>query len=58
VIDVTLHGVLLHVTVENATIQQTLEDALASAGITVGQVETVLPSLEDVFVSLVAREAA
>jgi ABC-2 type transport system ATP-binding protein len=56
VIDVTLHGVLLHVTVENATIQQTLEDALASAGITVGQVETVLPSLEDVFVSLVAAE--
>ncbi|PKO24016.1 MAG: multidrug ABC transporter ATP-binding protein [Chloroflexi bacterium HGW-Chloroflexi-1] len=57
VIDVALHGVLLHVTVENETIQQTLEDALASAGITVGQVETVLPSLEDVFVSLVAAES-
>jgi len=57
VIDVGLHGVLLHVTVENIAVQQTLEDALASANITVRQVETVLPSLEDVFVSLVAAES-
>jgi ABC-2 type transport system ATP-binding protein len=57
VIDVGLHGVLLHVTVENIAVRQTLEDALASANITVRQVETVLPSLEDVFVSLVAAES-
>ena len=57
VIDVALHGVLLHVTVENESVQQTLEDAFASAGITVRRMEPVLPSLEDVFVSLVEAES-
>lgn len=57
VIDVALHGILLHVTVENESVKQTLEDAFASAGIPVRRMEPVLPSLEDVFVSLVEAES-
>lgn len=57
VIEVALHGVLLHVTVEKETHQQTLKDTLASAGITVRRMEPVPPSLEDVFISLVEAES-
>ena len=57
VIDAALHGVLLHVTVENEAVQQTLKDALVGAGIAARRMEPVLPSLEDVFVSLVEAES-
>lgn len=54
--DVALHGVLLHVVVNAEKEKRGLEKALQSNGIAVKRMERVLPSLEDVFVSLVEDE--
>jgi len=54
--DVALHGVLLHVLVSAEKEKRGLEKALQSNGIAVKRIERVLPSLEDVFVSLVEDE--
>ncbi len=54
--DVALHGVLLHVVVSAEKEKRELEKALQSNGIAMKRIERVLPSLEDVFVSLVEDE--
>lgn len=56
VTDAALHGVLLHVTVEDTQLKEPLIDALTRDGINVLRVESVQPSLEDVFVSLVEAQ--
>ncbi len=54
--DVAAHGVLLHVLVSAEKEKRGLEKVLHSNGIAVKRIERVLPSLEDVFVSLVEDE--
>lgn len=53
VIDSAIHGVRLHVTLEDEDQVSHLSRALQSAGIEVDEVETILPSLEDVFINMV-----
>jgi len=54
--EVTAHGVLLHIAVEDESAQIRVAEALAAAQITVHRIEHVLPSLEDVFISTVDAE--
>jgi len=55
--DVALFGALLHVTVLNAqTAVPKIESALNRENIRMLRVERIEPALEDVFVSLIARE--
>ncbi|HNT24997.1 MAG TPA: ABC transporter ATP-binding protein [Anaerolineales bacterium] len=54
--DVAVHGVLLHARVESEKQKTALEKALNSNNIAVERIERVLPSLEDVFVSLIETE--
>jgi ABC-2 type transport system ATP-binding protein len=54
--DVATHGVLLHVQVASEKQRTELEQTLHSNGIVVERIERVLPSLEDIFVSLVNQE--
>ena len=54
--DVAAHGVLLHVQVASEKQRAALEQTLQSSGIVVERIERVLPSLEDIFVSLVDHE--
>jgi ABC-2 type transport system ATP-binding protein len=54
--DVATHGVLLHVQVASKKQRIELEQTLKSRGIVVERIERVLPSLEDIFVSLIDQE--
>lgn len=54
--DVAAHGVILHVLMTNENENALLEKSLQENGIVVDRIERVLPSLEDVFVSLVDQE--
>ncbi len=56
VVDVALHGILLHVTVPDESLRPTIAESLTAQGIHVARTEIVLPSLEDVFVSMVGAE--
>jgi ABC-2 type transport system ATP-binding protein len=56
VMEAALHGVLLHVSVPDATVGQSLEAALMKTGINIRRIEKVLPSLEDVFVAMVEAQ--
>ena len=56
VTDVAAHGVSLHVLVEAETAVHAIRQALVQNGIDPRRIERVLPSLEDVFVSLVDKE--
>jgi ABC-2 type transport system ATP-binding protein len=53
VIDAALHGIRLHVTLKNEDKITALTNALQAAGILVEDLETILPSLEDVFINMV-----
>jgi ABC-2 type transport system ATP-binding protein len=53
VIDAAIHGVRLHVTLKNDEKITALTNALHADGILVEDVETILPSLEDVFINMV-----
>lgn len=53
VIDSAIHGVRLHVTLNGEDEINNLTGALQTAGIQVTDVETILPSLEDVFINMV-----
>ncbi len=55
--EAAMFGADLHVTVESPEAVPALRAALDGAGIRLRQIEPVVPSLEDVFVSLVAQEA-
>ena len=54
--DVAAHGVLLHVLVKDENDKMMLENVLQENGINITRIERILPSLEDVFVSLVNQE--
>jgi len=55
--DAALYGVLLHVGVDSAaSATPRLTAALTEQGIAVQRVERIIPSLEDVFVSLIAEQ--
>jgi ABC-2 type transport system ATP-binding protein len=56
--ETAMFGAALHVTVERPEVLPTLRAALEAEGIAVERLEPVVPSLEDVFVSLMAREVA
>jgi len=56
VIDAAYYGTLLHVILERETLIDQLKKVLVEQGITVSRIEPVLPSLEDVFVSMVDAE--
>ncbi|MEA2008636.1 MAG: ABC transporter ATP-binding protein [Chloroflexota bacterium] len=58
VLEVTLHGVLLHVTTEKKQMERQLKKELTKAGIEAARIEQVLPSLEDVFISMVEEQRA
>ncbi len=53
VIDSAIHGVLLHVTLEDEDQINSFTRALQAAGIKISEIETILPSLEDVFITMV-----
>ncbi len=52
VIDAAFHGILLHVTIEDESLQSKLREVLENNAIKVKSIERVLPSLEDVFVGM------
>jgi ABC-2 type transport system ATP-binding protein len=54
--DVAAHGVILHVIMSDENEKTLVEKVLHDNGIIVDRIEHVLPSLEDVFVSLVDQE--
>ncbi|MBI4573641.1 MAG: ABC transporter ATP-binding protein [candidate division NC10 bacterium] len=54
--EAAMFGASLHVTVESPEAIPALKASLGGRGITPQRVEAIVPSLEDVFVSLVARE--
>jgi len=54
--EAAMFGAALHVTVDAAEAIPSLRSLLQARGIAVHRLETVVPSLEDVFVSLVTRE--
>lgn len=56
VLEVTLHGVLLHVTTEKKQMERQLKKELVKANIKTTRIEQVLPSLEDVFISMVEEQ--
>jgi ABC-2 type transport system ATP-binding protein len=56
--DVAMFGTALHVTLGSVRDVPAVRAFLATRGIADAEVDTIVPSLEDVFVSLVTREAA
>ncbi len=56
VIDAAMHGILVHVIVENEKVERQVQKLLKKNNITVSRMEVVLPSLEDVFISMVEEE--
>lgn len=57
VLDAAVHGVQLHVLLEQPEWKKRLERALAAGGVKVEQIEQTLPSLEDVFIYLVNQRS-
>ena len=53
VMDAAIHGVRLHVTLKDEEQVNNLTSTLQTAGIQVTEIETILPSLEDVFINMV-----
>lgn len=53
VMDAAIHGVRLHVTLKDEKQVNNLTSTLQDAGIQVTEIETILPSLEDVFINMV-----
>lgn len=56
VLDSAIHGILLHITVEDYPARRRLEETLQQNQVNIYSIEEVLPSLEDVFVSMVEAE--
>ena len=50
----TLYGTALHVSVADASARERIEEALRDAGIDEADIQPIAPSLEDVFVALIA----
>jgi ABC-2 type transport system ATP-binding protein len=58
VIEASVHGALMHVSLESLDRQAEVEQALARAGIRVNHIETIQPSLEDIFIYMVDKSRA
>jgi ABC-2 type transport system ATP-binding protein len=56
VIDAALHGILVHVLIEDESIQPKIEKMFKKNNVHVSRLEVILPSLEDVFISMVEEE--
>lgn len=56
VIEVAMHGALIHVTIEEEAVIKRISKKLKSEGVAVNLIEKILPSLEDVFVSMIKTE--
>ena len=56
VIDAAVHGILVHIIIEEEKYERQVRKLLKHNGITVSRLEIVLPSLEDVFISTVEEE--
>ena len=55
--EAAMFGANLHVSVDSASVIPRLQASLQEGGVSRPRLEVIVPSLEDVFVSLVAREA-
>ena len=58
VFEASVHGALMHVSLESLEGQAEVERSLAQAGIRVNQIESIQPSLEDVFIYMVDKNRA
>ncbi len=56
VIDAAMHGILVHVVIEDEKIEPKVKKLLKENQIKINRIEIVLPSLEDVFISMVEEE--
>ncbi len=56
VIDAAMHGILVHVVIEDETVESKVQKLLKKNNITISRLEVVMPSLEDVFISMVEVE--
>jgi len=56
VINTTIHGALVHLTLKDASIETLVKEALAHAKITIKAWEVIQPSLEDVFLTMVSEQ--
>lgn len=56
VIDAAVHGILVHVLVEDERVERRVRKLYKQNDISVSRLEVVLPSLEDVFISMVEEE--
>jgi ABC-2 type transport system ATP-binding protein len=56
VIDAAVHGILVHIIIEDDKFERQVRKLLKQNGITITRLEIVLPSLEDVFISMVEEE--
>lgn len=54
----TIHGALVHLTLESANAENPVKEALAGAKIKTTSWEVISPSLEDVFLNMVAEQQA
>ncbi len=54
--EITLHGVLLHISVSDKKIKKEIRTALLKNNIHLQRLEEILPSLEDVFINMVASQ--
>jgi ABC-2 type transport system ATP-binding protein len=58
VIEASVHGALMHVSLESLDRQAEVVEALTRGGVRVGQIESIQPSLEDVFIYMVDKSRA
>lgn len=58
VIDSSVHGAQLHVSLESPELQEAIRQALTQGGVNVIQMEIIQPSLEDVFIHMVEKTRA
>ncbi len=56
VIEVAMHGALIHVTIKAESVIKEIKKKLKREGVAVNLIEEILPSLEDVFVSMIKTE--
>jgi ABC-2 type transport system ATP-binding protein len=54
--EITLYGILLHISVTDKNIKKEIRNALLKNHIHVQRLEEILPSLEDVFINMVANQ--
>ena len=53
VLEAAMHGALIHVTVEKKAVINQIKKKFRNEGVVINRIEEILPSLEDVFVSMI-----